>query len=203
MKYGIALLFLCYCYGLAAQVQLDESDKEGTVEILVVDCNGVPVRGDVSFSVRQLVDGRNMPEVKVGAKANLRYGTYRLTVRGSPAYPVDKILKVRDRYQVVLVSLFVAPIELPWAGNMVRGKLSFASRQRSCSWIRLVSPVSENEYADARALASGEFVLEDIKPGRYILITFGDQGICDMAQVTVIDKPIQDLVIEAECSSGR
>ncbi len=196
MKYLITITLLCSA--LAAQVPLDDSDRKGMVEIVVVDSNGVPVRGNISFSVRQIQGGKNTPEVTVGAKASLNYGTYNLTVRGSPAYPVDKIIKVRDPYQVVLVGLFVAPIELPWVGNIVRGKLPPTSKEGGCSWVRLVSPVSENEFADAKALASGEFVLENVKPGKYLLVTFGDRGICDVVQATVVDKPNQEIMTGAE-----
>lgn len=195
MKVAIALPLLIS--SLTAQVPLDESGKKGTVEFFVVDSNGVPVHGDLTFSVRQIRDAGTAPEVKVGAKANLDYGTYRLTVRVSPAYPVDKIIRVKEAYQAVLIGLFVAPIELPWVGNVVRGKLARASAERGCMQVRLVSPVSENEYADTKALASGEFAFENIKPGRYLLITFGERGICEVSSVSVVDKRTQELFIDA------
>ncbi|HSB13402.1 MAG TPA: hypothetical protein VLE22_03020 [Bryobacteraceae bacterium] len=194
MKLAIALSFLFST--LAAQAPLDERGKSGVVEFFVVDSNGVPVKGDITFSVRQLRDGKTAREVKVGAKASLAYGTYKLTVQGSPAYPVEKIIKVKEAYQPVLIGLFVAPIELPWAGNVVRGKLPRASAERGCLSVRLVSPVAENEYADARALASGEFGFENIKPGRYLLVTFGERGICEVSPVSVFDKRTQELFID-------
>ncbi len=104
-------------------------------------------------------------------------------------------LKVKEAYQPVLIGLFVAPIELPWVGNVVRGKLPRASAERGCLSVRLVSPVSENEYADAKALASGEFGFENIKPGRYLLVTFGERGICEVSPVSVFDKRTQELFI--------
>jgi len=179
---------------LSAQVQLDVSDKQGTVEIVVVDANGVPLRGDIRVTAYQLVDGKYGPETVVGMKPKLRYSTYKLVVRGSPAYPVEKIITVNEPYQVVLVGLFVAPIELPWIGNAVHGKLP-PNQQGRCRWVRLISPVSDTEEATARALDSGDFTLENVKPGTYIVVTFGDGGICNSGQTLVADKRTQDLTI--------
>lgn len=181
---------------LAAQVPLDQSGQKGIVEFVVVDSNGMPVDGDVTFSVRRTPSKGAAPDIEIGAKASLDYGTYKLTVRGSPAYPVEKTITVQAPYQAVLIGLFVAPIELPWVGNVVRGRVPGANGKRGCLWVRLVSPVSEVEYADAKALTSGEFVFENIKPGKYLLITFGERGICEVSQVNVFDKRTQELFVD-------
>ena len=89
--------------------------------------------------------------------------------------------------------MFVSPIELPWDGNIVRGKLSGRGRQEGCRWVRLASPLAESEYAETKASESGDFVLENVKPGKYVLTTIGDQGVCEMTPVTVLDKPVQYL----------
>src|SRR5262249_55235119 len=88
---------------------------------------------------------------------------------------------------------FVAPIELPWIGNFVRGKIPASSRERGCRWIRLISAVSATEYAETKAADSGDFALDDIKPGKYLMITIGDHGLCEVSQTTVLPKQAQDL----------
>ncbi|MCX6625615.1 MAG: hypothetical protein NTY38_32050 [Acidobacteria bacterium] len=184
------------CFTLRGQVQMDETNKVGIVEIVTVDSFGAVVDGRFAMSVRRLVHRQRVSAIAIGRRTSLKYGTYELTVRGSPAYPVDKVITVNDRYQVVLVPLFLAPIEAAGNGNLVRGKLPPRSRQGGCSWVRLISLVSEGEFANARASESGDFTFENIKPGRYILATFGGRGVCDVAQTTVVDEPVQTLVLE-------
>jgi hypothetical protein len=94
-----------------------------------------------------------------------------------------------------VVALFLAPIELPPAGNYIRGKLPAKSIAAGCSLVRILSPVSERDFGNARALDSGEFVFRDIKPGKYIVVTFGNEGICEVLQTIVTGDSTQELVL--------
>jgi hypothetical protein len=192
---AIALLLLSWL-ALSAQVPLDESDQEGTLEIFMVNAFGTPVDGRAArLSVQQLIDEKPGPVKRIGLQPVLRYGIYRLTVLASPGYPVDKIVKISSRYQVVFVTLFLAPVEGPWEGNVVHGTLPKASLEGGCRHVRLSSPLSETEYADNLALPSGTFVFLNVKPGKYVFISIGEKGICDIVPTEVLRDREQVLVL--------
>ncbi|MCC7173577.1 MAG: hypothetical protein IT159_00150 [Bryobacterales bacterium] len=191
----MVLLLLGASVSLLSQVPLDEAGKEGVLQVLIVDSFGKPLQGTFAVSVREVVNGVPGKEVRIAPKVTLGYGTYTLTVRGSPAYPVDKKITIDRRYQLVVVPLFLAPIESPWEGNTVRGRLPAGSRDRRCTYVRLLSALAETEYAEAAAMESGDFVFQNIKPGRYILVTLGDVGICDVVATDVLPKHEQELTL--------
>lgn len=178
-----------------AQTPLDESYKDGVLDIRVVDPMGRPLHGGISLSVQQVIDGKPKPPFTIESKTTLKYGTYQLAVRGSPGYPVDRIVQITKPYQLVVVTLFLAPIELPSAGNYIKGKLPAKSIAAGCSLVRILSPVSEHDFADAQALDSGEFVFMDIKPGKYLVITVGNEGICEVLQTIVTGDSTQELAL--------
>lgn len=195
MSRAIALLFLAGLI-LPAQVPLDDSDKEGTLEIVLVNAFGVPVDGRASkVSVQRLVEGKSAPTQLVGLRPTLKYGTYKLTIHASPGYPVDKVVKIHSPHQVVIVPLFLAPVESTVEENVVHGKLPKASQAGNCRYVRLSSPLSETEYADSLALAGGTFVFFNVKPGRYVFISIGEKGICDIIPTEVLRQREQDLVL--------
>ena len=96
---------------------------EGIIDILVVGPDGMPVTGGLMITLERITSGRLGPELKWDSPKKLPFGSYRLVVRGSPAYPVERIVRIRERRQVVIVGLFVAPIGHAWPDNIVRGKL--------------------------------------------------------------------------------
>jgi hypothetical protein len=175
---------------------LDESLQRGTIEVMLIDATGIPVDADATITVQLLQNGKAGPEMRIARKTVLNYGTYNLTVRASPAYPVDKVITVRERYQPILIPLFTAPIELPAASNTVEGEIPAESKRRRCRWVRLISPVSERDYADAIASPDGRFVVENIKPGLYLVVTFGPSGMCEMRKAVVADKRSQIIVLQ-------
>jgi len=122
-------------------VPLDESDKEGVIEILFVTALGNPVSGDPEVTVEKLVDGKSVATWKGGRTMKLKYGMYRLRIQYSGAYPVDKNVRIQNPFQAALVCFFIAPIELPWDGNLIRGRISEKSRQNDCRWVRFYVPL--------------------------------------------------------------
>lgn len=191
-------LLLCALnlFSQKSSAPLDESDKEGVLEILFVTAAGARLSGEPKLTVDRLVDGKVVDTRTGERKMRLRYGTYRLRAQYGGAYPVDKAIKVERPYQVVSICFFVAPIELPWDGNLVRGSISEKSKQGDCRWVRFVSPFAENESAETLASPSGQFALENVRPGKYLVFSIGKEGICEMSEVTILlGKSVYDLLI--------
>jgi hypothetical protein len=193
---SLVRVFLIACLALEGQVPLDESDRVGTLELFVVDAAGRPVDARTArVSVQEVVDGRVGPAQQIGLQSTLRYGTYKLTVLASAASRVDKPVRIRSRHQVVIITLFLAPIESPWKGNFVNGKLPATSLAGGCLHVRLSSPLAETEFADARALPSGEFTFLDVKPGKYVFLSIGETGVCEIIPTEVLPRREQELVL--------
>ena len=115
----------------------------------------------------------------------LKYGVYRLHVQYSGAYPVEKRVKIQNPFQVVFICFFVAPIESPWDGNLIRGRISDRSKQNDCRWVRFVFPFADAEFAETKVSEDGYFALENVRAGEYLAFTIGKNGICEMADVTI------------------
>jgi hypothetical protein len=199
MTTRIVALFLC-AITLVAQkriVPLDESDKEGELEIRFITALGDPVHGEPDVTVEKLVNGRRVADWKGDRIMKLKYGTYRLRIQYSGAYPVDKNVKIQKAFQAVFICFFVAPIELPWDGNLIRGQISEKSRMNDCRWVRFVSPFADSEFAETKATESGHFVLENVRPGKYSAFTVGKGGICETSEVTILGAPVYDVSIPA------
>jgi hypothetical protein len=93
---------------------------------------------------------------------------------------------------------FIAPIESPWDGNLIRGRISEKSRQNDCRGVRFICPFSDSEFAETKASDQGYFALKNVRPGKYIAFTLGKRGICEMAEVTILfelGKTVRDLSI--------
>ena len=192
----LTMLFLLITTNVFAQVPLDPSDKTGILDILFVDSFGHPVSGNLVISARQLVGGKLLPAFRLTPAATLKYATYQVNIQASPAYPVDRTVTIHDRYQLLVVALFLAPIEPPWAGNTVNGKLSTHSLEKDCRSIHLASILAGDEHASTKASASGNFVFRNIKPGAYVLVTIGAAGICQVSRIDILNRAVQDLPIQ-------
>lgn len=195
----IAALFLC-CFSLGSQkvtAPLDESDKEGTLEVLFVTSLGEPVSREPALTVENLVDGKPVSMRRGGRTMRLKYGTYRLKGHLTGYYSTEKIVHVRDLFQATSMCFFIAPIESPWDGNLIRGSISATSRRNGCRWVRLMSPFADGEVAETEATESGSFAVENVRPGKYFAFTIGKGGICETAEVTIlleVGKPVYDFV---------
>ena len=70
-----------------------------------------------------------------------------------------------------------------------------------------MSPFADGEFAEAKASENGYFALDNVRPGKYLAFTIGKEGICEMAEVTIlfeIGKPVYDLSIPwAEPNKGK
>jgi hypothetical protein len=165
------------------------------LETVVVDMAGRPVPWAVGAFVRSDTDGRPEKAVRVQRIAPLKYGIYKLTVECPGAYTSEKLVKITAPYQVVIVAVDFPQPENLTTKNFVQGRLSQASRKSGCQFARLASVVAEGEFANAKASDAGVFAFEDVKPGRYILVTMGTLGVCDATLVTVTGERTQDLSI--------
>ena len=74
----LMVFFLC-SVALVAQkriVPLDESDKEGELEIRFITALGDRVRGEPDVTVEKVVNGQRIAKFKGGRLMKLKYGTY-------------------------------------------------------------------------------------------------------------------------------
>lgn len=176
-----------------APVPLDESGKEGVVELLYVTSFGerVPERR-ATVKVARRPDGGWIPH---GSRRpmTLTYGTYLVRVEYEAAAPVEKLVRVDQPWQTVPIGIYTLPIELPESGNLLRGVLSEEGRKRDCRWVRLISPFSENVAAETRATETGHFSWENIRAGKYWILALNDEGVCEMAGVEILGKRLYDL----------
>lgn len=188
------LALLLISSGLPDQLALDQSVQQGRLSLVMLNSRGEPVKGTVQISVSRLDrQGARQPRFSIGPNSTLPYGRYHLRVEGSPAYPVEKTIVIHEPEQVVIVGLFIAPIELPAPSNIIRGSVSAPNVKRGCRWVRLISPVSEREFKDLRVFDSGRFTASDVKPGQYLVVLLGEQGICSVTQTSITGEPLQDL----------
>ena len=188
-------------------VALDETGKEGVLEIYFVDADGMPIPASAQpiVTVEDARTGRKVYERRVGLRTlTLPYGTYWLRVQLSPAYPVDKKIVIRDRFQVTYISFTVAPIELPWDGNTIHGTVvTRQPKDHSCKWVRLVSAFSETDFSEAKASDNGRFTIENVRPGTYLGIVSGENGICGITRVKVSDERLQDIELDGGSKGDR
>jgi len=181
----IVLLACLVLLGQDTTVQPDESDKEGVLEMLFVMSDGEPALCQCSITVENFVDGKQVSALKGVRTMRLKYGTYRLKTRCPGVYPVEKIVKIQNPVQAVIICLFVSPIEGSSDHNLVRSRISEKSRHEDCRWVRFMSPFADNQVAETKATQNGYFALENLRAGEYLAFTIGKKGICEMADVTI------------------
>lgn len=202
-RYFLRLLMgsLFLVYSLLAQTQvvpLDATGKKGVLEIHFVDSLGTPVPASVVpiVTVEDALTGRKVVDRQSDARTlTLPYGTYWLRVQCSPAYPVDKKIRIRDQFQVTIISFTLAPIEWPWGGNTVHGKIVSSRPEDQCKWVRLISAFSETDFAETKAFGNGKFIFENVRSGTYLGIVTGKNGICSITRVTIMAEPVQSIVL--------
>lgn len=200
MHRSIAVFLLCCC-SLPAKVtvQPDESDKEGVLQVLFVMSSGDEISREPDITVEKLVDGKPVAKREAGRSMKLNYGTYRLKASlPGCCYPVEKIVRIQDAFQVTSLCFFPSPVESPWDGNLIRGSISEKSRQKDCRWVRFMSPFADGEVSETKAGRDGRFALENVRPGKYVAFTIGKTGICETSGVTIQFNPsgkaIYDLI---------
>ncbi len=194
MKVIISLLLMAM--PVVGQVSLDESGQRGILRLVLLTALGEPIHGNARISVRRTDRAKPRQEpMTIGLESTLPYGNYQLSVQASPAYPVEKNITIGEPEQTVIVGLFLAPIELPVLKTYTSGSISVDRLKQGCKWVRLISLVSEFEYRDSQVQPSGRFVFSDVKAGRYLLVVFGEAGVCDTSQVVIQGTPGETLRI--------
>jgi hypothetical protein len=170
----------------------DETDRDGQLVVQVVDAFGNLLHDKLSISLA-LFDRRDQTLKLVGGRpVAVKYGRYRLTVTSPGAYPVERTITVSKPNQIVSVCMFLAPIELPWDGNLVRGSLSVPNA-RKCPWVRLSSLFADDETHNSEVSMTGGFAFDDVRPGKYLLVAVGEFGVCGTSIVTIKDQPVQEI----------
>jgi hypothetical protein len=191
----LALLIPIALSGQERGISLDQSEKEATLELVFVTALGDSITSGPNISVQKLIDRKPVAEWKGERVMKLKYGTYHLRVQYSGALPVDKDVKVEQPYQAVLICFFLGPIESPWEGNLVRGHIPRDSVRNDCRLVRFISPFADGAM-DTKASQAGDFGLENVRPGRYLVMTLGEHGLCDTAEVIILfGERVKDLSI--------
>jgi hypothetical protein len=72
-----------------------------------------------------------------------------------------------------------------------------------CRVIRILSPVSADKVADTVAAESGFFAFENLNAGKYLLVTFGNRGLCSVYETEVGTEHEQQLVLQPLARSPR
>lgn len=191
----IFIITLMIGRAVAQDPAIDTTGRRGVLNIVLLDSFGGPVEGGAKLTVERFVDGKWGAPMRIQRTETLDYGTYRLMVKGSPAYPVEKRIEINDPATYVVVTLYVAPIEMPWPGNYVRGALPTEANEKGCRIVKLVSPLAEENTMVTKAMLSGQFAIENIRPGKYLVITIGPAGMCETYETTVFAEREQDIKI--------
>ncbi len=194
----VAILLSCVLslFGQKHHVPTDESGREGMLELRFITSFGESVTGYPLVIIEESPSGPRVYQGKGAGPIKLKYGSYRLRAQYSGTYPVDKAISIRNPMQLVSVCFFIAPIESPWDGNLIRGRISEGSRKRDCRWIRFVCPFADAESAEASATEGGHFALENVRPGKYLAFTMGKDGICEQTEVSILfGRPVYDVTI--------
>lgn len=199
----LILIYLCCALPLLADqvwyVPLDESGKSGELEIVLVTSLGSAAVNTASIMVESLQQGKPGPKRWGYRSMTLPYGTYRVHVGYPGAYSAEKIVRVKDRFQVVTICLYIDPVRSPGmeSGSLVRGQLPPTSVKRGCSLVRLICPYCDGSAVETKASPTGYFALEHVRPGKYIAFTMGADGACDTTSLEILySTPTIDLVFQ-------
>jgi hypothetical protein len=175
-------------------VPIDESHKEAELDVLVVDSHGRPMLEPPSIRLQHLLQGTWIDAPLRKLPVRLKYGTYKLSVRHPGFLAIEKTIHIQSPAQATVIALFPARGGI-WEDNTIRGRLSRFSDKPGCRWIRLISPFGGSTVGDARVSEGGYFLFENIPPGRYLAVTIGDSGVCDIFDVVISGRRVQDLLL--------
>jgi len=164
------------------QVPLDTSGETGALVVALVDVYGHPVEGG-TITVEPVANGKSGARSPFKSGTELEYGTYRLRVLCPRFNPAVQTIEISSPSRLVVVSL--GEDEAEWrALYTIRGRVAHWDLYSACQIVHLAPLVSQEGGADARVLG-GEFVLENVRPGRYAAVLLGPKGICTATQVTI------------------
>jgi hypothetical protein len=190
----IGLLLPIALSGQSVGLLPDQPDNEGTLEISFITSFGEPIADGPKVLVEKVVTDKPVGEWTVQRKTSLKYGTYHLKAQYSGFYPVEKDVRIDQPHQAVLICFFVAPIESVGEVSLVRGHISEGSVKNDCRLIRFMSPFADGIAKDTTASQAGDFGVENLKPGRYFVITLGSHGICETSEAVILfGERVKDL----------
>jgi hypothetical protein len=190
----IALSIPLVLSGQHLQPLPDQPDDEGTLAITFMTSFGESIADGPRAVVEKIVSGKTVGEWEVHPGANLKYGTYHLKAHYSGFYPVEQDVRIDQPHQTVLVCFFLAPIESTGEKSLVRGHISEGSIRNGCRLVRILSPFAHGVAKDTMASPIGDFAVENLEPGKYLVITLGPHGICETSEAAVsFGERVKDL----------
>jgi hypothetical protein len=196
---GLPIIALLVQVGLSGQSLgqlVYQPADEGTLEVSFITSFGEPIADGPKAIVEKVVSGKPVDEWNVRREMNLKYGTYHLKAQYSGFYPVDKDVRIDQPHQTVLICFFAAPIESTGEASLVRGHISEGSVKNDCRLVRLLSPFADGVGKDTTASQRGDFGVENLRPGRYLVITLGPHGICETSEAVVpLGERVNDLAL--------
>jgi hypothetical protein len=185
---GMRSVSICCCLlPLVMQICSGDSvqEKTSSVRLFVLDNFGIAIRSPFDVEARDANTGavvRRARDMRSGDKFELPYGSYfvEIIARGSETY-VTKILV--DRPEIwVPAGLNVGRLGVRAIPCSLSGKVSRVNGAQV--WLKLIALYSYF-VAHSAADKEGRFVFRDIRPGKYLLLTFWESELHDSRAVEV------------------
>lgn len=189
------LLFVCVCaVSLVSNAYAEfipgREKRIATVRIIPVDILGNEVKGvDVElFQLRN--EGTNFAKrFHRGMASKILYGTYTARIHVSGYRFADRIVRVFQPNVVVVIGLQVASegAETTWD---IAGRVHGGAKSGGPFWIR-VSGIYSDIILDAELDGSGNFSLENVPEGPYVLSVVQGGKILDVRTIKVpLESPL-------------
>lgn len=179
-SFGIAILTQC----AKAQVALDGTGMTGALEVVVVDSFGNPLdQADVEIRTLNGSSGQAGVQVDRTQDGRLPYGSYRVTATRTAFYPASKTVIVNKRATTVVMGLVPAEIEVVGVITL-KGEVRGAGALPDCLVLRLIPLIGAREPLDVK-ISGGRFTVEDAKPGKYVAVLLGPEGVCRTSFVNI------------------
>jgi len=160
--------------GAGAPLQ-SEKLESGTVEFLVLDAYGKPLRSFDIVIFHKSTGGLVPVKSTKGGIVTLPYGSYVVRVTASLHHPSERNLLVKEPRLLVSVALsFRDPGESPWVyGPPQKVRVNPPSVERARRWIRFVSLFGVF-MKEAIVNPSGEATMSEVPYGDYVVLVFDD-----------------------------
>jgi hypothetical protein len=179
----VLLQFLLLCTEPVSAARQVEKCNSGTVEFLVLDTYGNPLR---SFDL--VVSGADAEglsrKVRPNAKpVTLPYGSYVVSGRASLHHPIERGFVLKEPRLLVTVALsFHDPGESQWQyGPPLKVRVRNLPAERGRLWIRLVSLLGVF-VKEAVLERSGEVSIYEVPYGDYVVLVFQDSQLLETVQ---------------------
>jgi hypothetical protein len=191
MLFRIALVSIVWM-NVYGQVQLDEADRVGRVDILVRDSFGKTVDG-ASVTIRSAGGGPNISTSALSG--SYHYGQYIVTIMKPGFKPASQKVTVNEKLKSVLVGLIPAEIEKSAVSRTVEGAIEQFDRYPECRWIQIVPLFSDTGALQALVSSTGKFRIDGAEPGRYAVLLISDSASYRVSDITILMRDTQSLTV--------